>query len=714
MKTGIKLTLGFSFIVLAMLLTVAFCLNTGEKIHEEFETLKDDIVPGAIAMADMAHYADKIHLCIMEHIVVGGYGQEELQPTMQLLEKAGVEHLEHEKHIGLEEKIAAEELQVKIQRVNSAALEMVNLKDQGRSVNELTSKEDEVFHPAMAALLKQLNEHKATHMAELAAAQEAVHHAHTSSERIALLVSAIVAFLAAVFAFAMTRSITKPLTALHRGTEMIGSGKLDYKVATDAKDEIGQLSRAFDKMTENLQETMASRDELNAANQQLQASEQQLKAANQQLRAGEQQLKAANQQLRAGEQQLKAANQQLRAGEQQLKAANQQLNTANQTKSQFLANMSHEIRTPMNAIIGFADVLAEEKLTDKQKSYVEIVRENGEALLRLIDDILDISKIEAGKLNVETINCSLEKLLANIESVMRPAAAKKDLEFEVLQCEKLPGQILTDPTRLRQCLINLVNNAIKFTEAGHVYVNVSLQEDDNKPYIRFDVEDTGVGIPAERQEVIFESFTQADGTTCRKFGGTGLGLTITKQLADLLGGKLTLTSQIGKGSVFSLIIPANVDVDSELPLDKYEVVNHLNQSTDNCAGTQFTGRILVAEDAKDNQRLIKLLLEKLGFEVTIAEDGEQAVAKALAEQFDLIFMDIQMPKLDGFEATKQLRKEAVTVPIVALTAFALKGDEQKCIAAGCDDYMSKPINHDKLSRVLSKYLAVNNNIANIS
>jgi len=369
MKIGMKLTLGFSLTVIAMALTVAFCLNTGEKMHEEFEALKDDIIPGAIAMADMAHYADKIHLCIMEYIVAGEYGQEKLQSTMQLLEKAGTEHLEHEKHIGLEEKNAAEGLLARIKRVNSAAMEIVNSKDQGRSIAELTSKEDQEFHPAMVALLKQLNEHKATHMAESAVAEETVHEAHVSGKRIALLVSGIVALLAAVIAFATTRSITKPLVALHKGTEIIGSGKLDYQIATNAKDEIGQLSRAFDEMTCNLKTTIASRDELDAANQQLQAHQQQLRvtnqqldASNQQLRAIEQQLRASNQQLQAGEQQLKASNQHLRAKEQQLKASNQHLRAKEQQLLSSNHNLNERVKE-LNGLYGLSKVIETPNIT---------------------------------------------------------------------------------------------------------------------------------------------------------------------------------------------------------------------------------------------------------------------------------------------------------------------------------------------------------------
>jgi signal transduction histidine kinase/CBS domain-containing protein/DNA-binding NarL/FixJ family response regulator len=405
------------------------------------------------------------------------------------------------------------------------------------------------------------------------------------------------------------------------------------------------------------------------------------------------------------EQELEQANRQLEASVEQANQLAQQATVANTAKSEFLANMSHEIRTPMNAIIGFSEVLAEERLTAEQKHHLDIIRGSAENLLQLINDILDFSKIEAGKLNIEIADCSLEELLAVVESLMRPGAAEKGLAFEVLQCTQLPAQIHTDPLRLRQCLTNLINNAVKFTEKGHVHVNVSLQQAGDKPYIRFDVEDTGIGIPAEKQEKMFELFIQADGGTTRKYGGTGLGLTITKRLAQLLGGELSVTSKVGKGSVFSITIPVGVDVKSQPLFNKYDLVCNLNQQQQHVSQqAKFSGRVLVAEDSVTNQMLIKLLLEKMGLQVTTAENGKEAVRKALSQSFDLIFMDIQMPDMNGYDATRALRKKAVTIPIVALTAHAMMGDDKKCISAGCNDYLAKPISSKKLFETVRRYL----------
>jgi signal transduction histidine kinase/CheY-like chemotaxis protein/HPt (histidine-containing phosphotransfer) domain-containing protein len=379
--------------------------------------------------------------------------------------------------------------------------------------------------------------------------------------------------------------------------------------------------------------------------------------------------------------------------------------TANAAKSQFLATMSHEIRTPMNAIIGFTNMLIEGEHTNEQEEYLNIIRDSGQNLLWLVDDILDLSKIEAGKLDIELSECSLGQLLNSVESLMQQRAKEKGLDFEVLEDSGLPARMRTEMTRVRQCLINLVGNAIKFTREGHIYLRVSLQEIEDTPFIRFDVEDTGIGIPQDKQGEIFGTFVQADSSTCRKYGGTGLGLAISRRLVDLLGGQLTLTSEVGKGSVFSLTIPAGVDVTKQPFLDRHNIAGHIDAGKDEAKQAKFSGHVLVAEDARTNQVLIKSLLKRVGLQVTIAEDGNEVVQKALAKEFDLIFMDIEMPNMNGYEATKALRKKGLRTPIVALTAYAMKGDDKKCFAAGCDDYISKPVECQILMHILSKYLS---------
>jgi PAS domain S-box-containing protein len=299
-----------------------------------------------------------------------------------------------------------------------------------------------------------------------------------------------------------------------------------------------------------------------------------LRVAEEALRASKQKLKASNEQLKAEickhkqtEGKLRQTNINLEDSIERANCMTTEALAASKSKSEFLANMSHEIHTPMNAIIGFSDVLAAEDLTNDQKRYINLIQSAGHDLLATIDNILDFARIEAGKLKTEITDYLLSDILGDIDSLLRPAAAAKGLEFKISRCDNLPAQLRTDPVRLRQCLINLIKNAIKFTEEGHIYLNITLEYRDNKdePYIRFDVEDTGIGIEEEHQQLVLEAFSQADYSVNRKYGGTGLGLAITKQLCELLGGELSFVSQTGEGSVFTLTMPSVADVNETEP-----------------------------------------------------------------------------------------------------------------------------------------------------
>jgi signal transduction histidine kinase/DNA-binding response OmpR family regulator len=403
-------------------------------------------------------------------------------------------------------------------------------------------------------------------------------------------------------------------------------------------------------------------------------------------------------------QRLEQANRQLATAPDQTSKDSQETVVADLAKSHFLANMSHEIRTPLNAIIGLSEVLAEEDLTEEQQGHLRIIRDSAQNMLDLINDILDFSKIETGKFSLDITECSLEHLLAVVESLMRPLAMQKNLEFGVSQKTDLPALIKTDPMRLRQCLANLINNAIDFTEKGHVHVNVYLKNIEGKDCVRFDVEDTGIGIAPQDQERIFHEFTQAAVVNNRKSGATGLGLTITKKLINLLGGSVSVKSELGKGSTFSIVLPVGLDVKAQPLFNKYDQLKRLRKEKKSGETFTLSGRILVAEDTPTNQTLIKLLLTRLGFEVEIAEDGKQALDMALNGDFDAILMDIQMPHMNGYDATRKLRQAGYKKPVIAVTAHAMRGDKEKCLAAGCDDYISKPINRQQLVEVLREYL----------
>jgi len=402
-----------------------------------------------------------------------------------------------------------------------------------------------------------------------------------------------------------------------------------------------------------------------------------------------------------------------------MERAKQAAEEANAAKSSFLANMSHEIRTPMTAVLGFADELLANVSKAENIEAAQTIRHNGEYLLAIINDILDLSRIEAGRLKLEQVAYSPAHAVAEVVAMMKPCTQSKGLSFETKFASPIPETITTDPVRLKQILTNLVGNAVKFTETGGVQIVTHLVKAPNEePKMRFDVIDTGMGITKSQAGKLFQAFTQADVSTSRKFGGTGLGLAISRRLARMMGGDIMVSSKPGEGTTFTVTIATG-------PLDGVPLVDPVAgavlvdappaKATEPTCPSALDCRVLLVEDGFDNRRLISLLLRKQGAEVTVAENGQEALEEIAArlapdgkhnakkEPFDLILMDMQMPVMDGYQATAKLRQDGYRGPIVALTAHAMSHDRQKCLDCGCDDYVSKPIDRQELLSVVAKY-----------
>ncbi len=493
-------------------------------------------------------------------------------------------------------------------------------------------------------------------------------------------------------------SLLRPIRELQQTAKAV-SDRRDYSVRAKklSDDEIGALADVFNNMLEEIQYHDVALKQSRAKLQQ-RVAERTMELAN------------ANKGLKKEIAERKIAQEELRQ-------AKEAAETATIAKSEFLANMSHEIRTPMTAILGFAENIIDPDFTeDERHRAVDTILRNGEHLLEIINGILDLSKIEAGICDVERVKCNPNKIIVDICSLMQVRAEEKGLALSVQFDGPIPETIESDPTRIGQILVNLIGNAIKFTETGSVKLIARLVGGRAQEYrLEIDIVDTGIGMSEEHISRIFHAFTQGDASMTRRFGGTGLGLSMSKRLAEMLGGNISVSSELGSGSTFKFSVSTG-------PLDNVKMLSRpittvalANRELVTEHSPLLNCRVLLVEDGPDNQKLIGHILRKAGAQVEIAENGQVAVDRIICDEsesdpqesaaaVDIILMDMQMPVMDGYEATTILRRNGYTKPIVALTAHAMTGDREKCIDAGCDDYVTKPIKRRTLIETVQEHL----------
>ncbi len=485
---------------------------------------------------------------------------------------------------------------------------------------------------------------------------------------ISLLLVIAAGLLALYFAYLASTRITRPMKHAATALTQLENGNFESRIPLSEQDEFSELTHIINSMAASLQ------------------------------RAQQEQQDSVEQ----ATQDLKETMEEMEVQNIELNLARKEALNASKTKSDFLANMSHEIRTPLNGILGFTDMLLrdDERTTEEDRAqWLGIIQSSGQHLLQLINNILDISKVESGEIDLEMTPCDLTSTLTYLASVMRIHATDKMIDLKVESSGRLPKSIITDPTRFRQILTNLVANAIKFTDTGSVTMRTHLRDTgDEQVAIIIEIIDTGMGIPEDKLESIFEPFSQAESSITRNFGGTGLGLTISRNLTMAMGGTLCVSSIEGAGSTFTVSLPIGRASEIEYQEDSQNESAHCDQApiTKKSVKDRLSGHVLLVDDGQTNRQLISLILKRAGAKVTTANNGQEGFDRATKTDFDLILMDMQMPIMDGYTASTMLREHGITTPIIALTASAMARDRKRCIGAGCSDYLTKPVNIEEL------------------
>jgi signal transduction histidine kinase/ActR/RegA family two-component response regulator len=488
-------------------------------------------------------------------------------------------------------------------------------------------------------------------------------HQGTLSATKALLECGVVLVVAAVISLFTIRVLGRPLRYLQQGITAVRKGKLEPIQVSRTGDEIEYLGESFNQMIEALS---SSQEEISRHQDLLE--------------------------------------QRIRQRTEELEEAMLRAQAANEAKSEFLANMSHELRTPMAGILGMLDVTLESELPDEHRDQLETAQRCAYSLLALLNDILDLSKIESGKMGLERIPFDIRIVLQDCVRSFQPKADESGIDLVCCVSPAVPEEVVGDPLRLRQVFANLLSNAIKFTVQGHVRVTLDATPAvGGEIAVRFAVEDTGIGIPAEKLPLIFEKFTQVDGSVSRKFGGTGLGLAITRKLVEMHRGEISVESEPDRGSTFTVNLQCTVP--QAVPVETKRSATGPGQKESRDGGC---ARVLVVEDNQVNQKVVTTVLRKRGFTVELANNGVEALELlARDDRYRLVIMDVQMPVMDGLEATRRIRMNPKwrNLPILAMTAHAMNGDREKCLSAGMNGYISKPVHPAHLLSVMDEYMS---------